>query len=388
MDPSPVARKTCPRCRRPDAACWCADLPVVPTRTHVVFLQHPRESRVAVGTARMAHLCLPNSELHVGIEWEEDPGFRKAISDPLRPAVLLFPGPEAPDILLGPPGHPVTLVVVDGTWSQAAKLVHRNQSLRALPRYAFRPPSASEYRIRREPAEDCVSTIEALVHVLGVLEADAEGMRSLLAPFRRMVDFQVRHAEVCHAPRTRVRRRPAPPPPALPAALTSRPGDLLCVAGEANAWPRAAATGIPDELVHWVAVRPATGQRFEAILAPRRPLAPSAAGHCEIPAQRLLAGESWESFAARWASFLRPSDVLCSWGCHSTGLVTNEGGCLPEVRIDVRQVLREFHRRKIGSLEDWQAAHGGPTEACGQGRAGTRLGMLTDVIARLLETRL
>jgi hypothetical protein len=38
----------------------------------VVFLQHPRESRVAIGTARIAQLGLTRSELHEGISFTDN----------------------------------------------------------------------------------------------------------------------------------------------------------------------------------------------------------------------------------------------------------------------------------------------------------------------------
>src|SRR5450755_4606253 len=158
-------RAICGRCRRPSRVCYCAYLPVLPTRTRIVILQHPRERYVPIGTAHMASLCLPNAELHVGIDLDE-----RLLSDPERPPVLLYPGEGAFDVTREPPRGPVTLVVVDGTWSQAKKLVKKSPALAALPRYAFVPPSPSEYRIRREPREDFVSTIEALMHVLGALE--------------------------------------------------------------------------------------------------------------------------------------------------------------------------------------------------------------------------
>ena len=70
---APTARPSCVRCRRPASVCWCAELTPVETATQVVFLQHPRESRVAIGTARIAHLGLSRSELHEGIEFAGHP---------------------------------------------------------------------------------------------------------------------------------------------------------------------------------------------------------------------------------------------------------------------------------------------------------------------------
>ncbi|HEY0193979.1 MAG TPA: tRNA-uridine aminocarboxypropyltransferase, partial [Kofleriaceae bacterium] len=175
-------RAMCDRCRRPMRVCYCTALPRLETRTRVVILQHPRERDMPIGTARMASLCLPRSELHVGVRWADNPALARAIGDPARPAILLYPGPGARDILREPPAGPVTLVVVDGTWSQAKSVVRDNPILQTLPRYAFATPEPSQYRIRREPRAEYVSTIEALMYVLGALEGEPERFRSLLDP--------------------------------------------------------------------------------------------------------------------------------------------------------------------------------------------------------------
>src|SRR3954449_12670499 len=120
--------------------CYCRLLPRLETQTHVVILQHRRERDMPIGTARMASLCLPQAQLHVGVDWSESAALARALGDPARPPVLLYPGPEARDILREPPPGPATLVVVDGTWSQAKTVVRDNPVLQALPRYAFATP--------------------------------------------------------------------------------------------------------------------------------------------------------------------------------------------------------------------------------------------------------
>ncbi|MDH4372177.1 MAG: DTW domain-containing protein, partial [Verrucomicrobiota bacterium] len=152
---APTARLTCSRCRRPASACWCAELTPVETATRVVFLQHPRESRVAIGTARIAHLGLSRSELHEGIEFAGHPRIEELLARP--GTALLFPGPGAvaPDALERPPE---TLIIIDGTWPQARKMVALNPALRALPRIGFMPRKPGNYRIRREPDLQCVAT--------------------------------------------------------------------------------------------------------------------------------------------------------------------------------------------------------------------------------------
>src|SRR6202000_769885 len=107
------------------------------------------------------------------------------------PPILLFPGDGAKDLAAEPPVGPVTLVVIDGTWWKASTLFKLNPFLRALPRYSLAPSAESRYRIRREPAAHCLSTIEALSAALGVLEQRPEGVPELLEAFDAMVETQV-----------------------------------------------------------------------------------------------------------------------------------------------------------------------------------------------------
>src|SRR5205814_8097054 len=107
----------CTRCRRPTSVCYCRALPRIETTTRVVILQHPRERDMPIGTARMASLCLPSAELHIGVRWVSD-ALARSLGDPARPPILLYPGPGARDILPEPPSGPVTPVAVHRTWSQ------------------------------------------------------------------------------------------------------------------------------------------------------------------------------------------------------------------------------------------------------------------------------
>ncbi|HEX6275519.1 MAG TPA: DTW domain-containing protein, partial [Polyangiaceae bacterium] len=70
-------RAVCPDCGRPARVCVCAELERVPTRTRVVILQHPRESSVPIGTARLAELALPNAERHVGVDFSDSERVRE-----------------------------------------------------------------------------------------------------------------------------------------------------------------------------------------------------------------------------------------------------------------------------------------------------------------------
>jgi DTW domain-containing protein YfiP len=368
-------REVCLRCRRPASACYCAHLPRLETRTRVVILQHPRERDVAIGTARMASLCLPGAALHVGAEWGEHAGLAAALRDDARPPILLYPGPGARDILREPPPGPVTLIVVDGTWSQAKVVVRDNPVLAALPRYAFAAPEASEYRIRREPHAEYVSTIEALMHVLGALEGDAARFRALLAPFRAMVEHQL-----AYQGKNLRQRHPKPPrPPRVPAELA---GDVVCLVGEANAWPYRDGDHDRggDELVHLAAHRIATGETFSFVVAPAREISPTTSFHTGLSEDTLRAGGTRAALDVALADFVRPSDIVCVWGHHATNLYRDAGGHLPRV-LDLRAAAQRLHHAKLGTLERYAVAMApAPTPPLCEGRAGRRLAMLRDIV--------
>ncbi len=382
----------CGRCRRPESVCYCAHLVSLPTRTRVILLQHPRERHVPIGTARLAHLCLPGSELHVGVDFEDDRQVQAALAgDTGRPAYLLFPGPHAIDLAQAEAearlAGPITLVVVDGTWWQARKLLKRNAALAALQQIRFTPPAPSRYRIRREPADHCVATVEALALVLGALEGEPQRFAGLLRPFEAMIDTQIHYAATVRGARQRhaLHRARRARRPTTPSLLRERAADIVCLHGEANAWPARRPGGHPAEIVHWVARRASTGETFEAIIAPRRPLAPAIPRHIRIPSERLAAGESWESFRIRWSAFARPDDLICAWGRYPLDILEGEGLALPAARLDLRPAVGACLGARAGSVEDCTARMGVETpDPFALGRGGVRLAALCSIVDKML----
>ncbi len=168
----------------------CAGLGPIPSRTRVVIVQHPREARLAICSAWLTRVALENAELHRGVCFEAHPRVSEVARAP--GTALLFPGQGAvpAGALAGAP--PRTLVVVDGTWLQAEKMLLANPALAALPRVTLAPGHESGYgALRREPAEGHLSTIEAVAHALGALEQDAARFLPMVTAFRRMVELQL-----------------------------------------------------------------------------------------------------------------------------------------------------------------------------------------------------
>lgn len=187
-------RAQCRRCLRPESFCVCSGLGPIPSGTRVVILQHPREARLAICSAWLTRVALERCELHRGVRFDLDPGVRALVATP--GAALLFPGADATpaDALASSP--PELLVVVDGTWLQAEKMLSVNPEVAALPRVTLSPGHESGYgELRREPGPGHLSTIEAVAHALGALERDPARFEPMVTAFRRMVELQLRCAQ-------------------------------------------------------------------------------------------------------------------------------------------------------------------------------------------------
>ncbi len=183
-----MSRPQCPRCLRPQTHCLCELIPRLDSRTRVLLLQHPSEVNHALNTARLAALGLTNAELIVGEVFEDLPTL---LNRPGYRARLLFPADDAqPMQAYGESDEPLLLVVPDGTWRKARKMLHLNPLLAALPRVTLAEGGVSRYRLRKAPGPGALSTIEAIVQALQTLEPSVS-FEPLLKPFEALIEGQI-----------------------------------------------------------------------------------------------------------------------------------------------------------------------------------------------------
>lgn len=195
-------REECYVCFRAKKNCLCGSIKPFATRMRFVILMHVKEARrEKTGTARLAKLCLKNSELLIGTDFTLDERVNALLRDPSYSPFVLYPGPEAVTYkTLGhellPEGKTLLVFVMDGTWECAKRMLHRSKNLRDLPRLSFSRSYFSKFAIKKQPMENCVSTIEALYYLCK--EAEAAGYEdlkarseNLMAVFQKLVDTQV-----------------------------------------------------------------------------------------------------------------------------------------------------------------------------------------------------
>ena len=175
------------------------------TRTRFVFLMHPKEFKhEKAGTGRLTHLCLADSEIHMGLNFDTNEAVQELISDPANFPVLVYPGPTARNLTTGAlapaelGGRRLVLFLLDGTWSGARKMLRLSPSLQRLPRVMFTPTAPSRFIIKQQPQDGCLSTLETTHELLLALTAsglDAYPLRAqLLDLFARMQAFQMKCA--------------------------------------------------------------------------------------------------------------------------------------------------------------------------------------------------
>ena len=167
--------------------CICALIPRLVTRTQLVVLVHYREARKPTNTGGLAARCLVDSR--VAIIGERD---RPVTVEVPQRALLLYPSDDAVPIasaIADAPAERWTLVVPDGNWRQAAKMAKRVPGLAAARHVTLDDPRASEYRLRAEPKQGGLATLEAIARALRVLEGDAgeRAEAAMLELFRVMV---------------------------------------------------------------------------------------------------------------------------------------------------------------------------------------------------------
>jgi len=152
----------------------------------VVVLRHPTETRHALNTAKL--LGQMGSRCHV-LDGEV---FEAAdILEPGHRACCLFPGESSVPLSERVPddaAFPLQLIVLDGTWSKARRILRLNPWLADLPQVRVEL-GPSRYVLRKRAPEGG-STLEAVVEALGLLEGTPDRFDPMLAALDQMMTFQ------------------------------------------------------------------------------------------------------------------------------------------------------------------------------------------------------
>ncbi|KAM4634809.1 tRNA-uridine aminocarboxypropyltransferase 2 [Polymixia lowei] len=206
-------RPTCLRCRRPQKVCLCPFLPVHPLEvsTCLYIVQHPAEESRVLRTVPLLAACLPPGKCNVivGRRFNEDkhPDLAAVCRD--SRTLILYPGPSAQNLEelvqnqrdqqdqeAGTIRH--NIIIIDGTWSQAKDMFLKNGLLHLPKQVQLSRALSSQYVIRTQPTNICLSTLECAAVTLSILEQNDDIQEVLLRPLRALCSFQLQHGAQVH----------------------------------------------------------------------------------------------------------------------------------------------------------------------------------------------
>jgi len=181
-------RAFCKQCNKALTACICASICALDNQHFLHILQDPSEQNKAIGTARILQLSLSKVKLTVG-----------QVFDPadfdLTNTFLVFPSESSGSIRNLQAAQKINdnsqFILLDGSWKKAYKLLMSNTFLQALPRVTLVVSEKSDYRLRKSPRKDGLSTVEAGYYLLSELSNDMQQFLPLLETFKKMIDFQI-----------------------------------------------------------------------------------------------------------------------------------------------------------------------------------------------------
>lgn len=188
----------CYRCFKPKSNCLCPYIKEADTGVKFIILMHPKEAyHQRTGTGRLTALCLKDSEILIGVDFTNDPKLNALLENPAYQPVMLYPGDEAMNAktLVSQDRRTLLVVVIDGTWPCAKKMIRLSKNLQRLPTISFVGDYRSTFTFKREPLPQCLSTIESCYYLLKELQNAGKArncdVESMLTVFSKMVGHQM-----------------------------------------------------------------------------------------------------------------------------------------------------------------------------------------------------
>jgi DTW domain-containing protein len=179
----------CPGCEIRRALCFCKLIPTITLQTRLIVLMHTSEEVLPSNTARLACRALTNSEIRINGRKQDRLSLTGLVEDG-RSSLLLYPSPFAQELteeFVSRLKGPFNLIVPDGKWRQTQKFTRREPALAGIPHVKVPEGAPSEYRLRTQPNENSLCTLEAIARAIGALES-RQAQSELESVLRVMVE--------------------------------------------------------------------------------------------------------------------------------------------------------------------------------------------------------
>lgn len=169
-----VSRPNCPQCLYAANACLCAKLRRMSTEVEVIVLQDPTEVNHAKNSVKLMRSVLPNLQVVVGETAADFSALREQLASTNKAIFLLYPSEQSQSLSAQTTSDNVILLLLDGTWRKAYKLLQLNPWLLDYPAVHLDLTEASHYTIRKAKREDSLSTLEATAMAIKAVEPSTD----------------------------------------------------------------------------------------------------------------------------------------------------------------------------------------------------------------------
>ena len=186
------SRAFCTECDFLKTRCLCDTLKVIPNNVHLIVLQHPSETKHPLNTVRIMKKSFKEMTIIIGEDFSSEIRLNTLLSEPNNSCALLYPGVNAITLNNSEANKKIThLILLDGTWRKAKKIFMLSKNLHSLPSIKLSLLTSSDYRIRKAPSDQSLSTLEAATRALAYIEPDLDTNAAVIS-FQKMVDFQIK----------------------------------------------------------------------------------------------------------------------------------------------------------------------------------------------------
>lgn len=202
-DDPPESREKCQNCSRPVQVCWCSFIRQrLDPKIRVLIFQHPAEVKRALTTVPILTLGLAENKcvIYKGKKFPTQKN-EKELDEVLnsKNTLLLYPSRDAlPIEEIEDPESIENLILLDGTWCQAKTMYFSSPRLHKMKQAKLVSGGLSNFVIRTQPAEKCLSTLETAIEALCILEKNDIYRDVLLLPLHALCDFQMQNGALKH----------------------------------------------------------------------------------------------------------------------------------------------------------------------------------------------
>lgn len=160
----------CPGCQL-RFQCVCDRLTKFSADLHIALLMHPNETTRDTNTGQWLAQSLRSCSRHIWQRTQPCSELMQMIASGDYLPYLLFPSQHSVEVRHAyrqsvSQHKPLLLIILDGTWQEAGKMLRKSDWLRALPQIHIRPNQQSRYRLRRNQQQGHLCTLEVGSEVL------------------------------------------------------------------------------------------------------------------------------------------------------------------------------------------------------------------------------